>query len=288
MQNVARRCPTRRVRPGLPYNLRMPEFVQAGQQMVIFRDESATYIQTYRPGGRFECHLGILLYPDPLAWGSVLLTSKGVPMVILRPTFETSLERLKRRTTVVYTKEAGRIVMELGIKNGGRYAEVGSGSGSMTSVFASLVGPTGKIYSREREAEHLDQAKVNIERLGLSANVDFQLRDVIREGFGADDLDGVFVDVPNPWEIVRHAYTALAGGAPWVSLSPTVDQIVRTEQALFRAGFTRRRMVEIIEREWKLFPGRMRPQDRMVGHTAFLLVGYKVLDPDFVRKEKPH
>ncbi len=45
-------------------------------------------------------------------------------------------------------------------------------------------------------------------------------------------------------------------------------------------------MIEIMEREWKLFPGRMRPEDRMVGHTAFLLVAYKVLDPAFPRSER--
>lgn len=266
----------------------MATTVQTGQQIIIHHDDSATYLQTYRPGGRFECHLGVLVFPENLAWGAVLKTSREIPMAILRPTFESTLNRLKRRTTVVYTKEAGRIVMELGVKNGGRYAEVGTGSGALTSVMASLVGPEGKVYSRERESEHLDQAKINVSRQGLSERVEFELRDVARQGFGVSDLDGVFVDVPTPWEIAPAGFDALAGGATWVSLSPTVDQIIRTEQALFRYGFTRRRMIEILEREWKLFPGRMRPEDRMIGHTAFLLVANKVLDRDFVKKERPH
>lgn len=265
----------------------MTTTVQPGQQILIHYDDSSSYLQTYRPGGRFECHLGVLVFPDNLPWGSILKTSRQIPLAILRPTHESTLQRLKRRTTVVYSKEAGRIVMELGVKNGGRYAEVGTGSGAFTSVLASMVGPNGKVYSREREGEHLEQAKINLGRLGLSAVVDFELRDVARQGFGVSDLDGVFVDVATPWEIVPAAYAALSGGAPWVSLSPTVDQIIRTEQALIRYGFARRRMIEIIEREWKLFPGRMRPEDRMIGHTAFLLVAYKVLDPDFVKHERP-
>ncbi|RMF12797.1 MAG: methyltransferase domain-containing protein [Candidatus Dadabacteria bacterium] len=261
--------------------------VPDGAQIILYRDDRATYLHVYRPGGRFECHHGLLDLPAELHWGDVLRTRKGVDMAVLRPTHALTLNRIKRRTTVVYNREAGRIALELGVRSGGRYGEVGSGSGAMTTLLASLVGDGGRVYSREREPEHLEQARKNIARAGLSGRVDFELRDVASEGFGVTGLDGVFVDVPAPWDLVPAAHAALSGGAPWVSLSPTVDQIVRTDQALFRAGFVRRRMIELFEREWKLFPGRMRPADRMVGHTAFLLVASKVNDATFAAQERP-
>ena len=251
--------------------------VAPGEAILIYRDKRSIYLHTFRPGGRFECHHGLVQWPEELYFGSVVETNKGVEMMVLRPTHSEVLTMLKRRTTVVYPKEAGRILLELGVRAGGQYAEVGSGSGAMTCLLAWMAGPEGRIYSRERVEEHLAQARKNVGRMGLEERVDFALRDVARKGFGVTGLDGVFVDVPEPWEIVPAATDSLAGGAPWVSLSPTVDQISRTERALYDHGFERRNMLELSERSWKLFPGRTRPQDRMVGHTAFLLVARKVV-----------
>lgn len=255
-----------------------PATVAPGELILLFHDARSTYLTTYRPGGHFECHHGRLNWPDPLLWGSSVDTNRGIPMTVLRPSHGEILTMLKRRTTVVYPKEAGKIIMELGVRAGARIAECGSGSGAMTGLLAALVGPEGRVYSFEREESHQDQARLNIERLGYSDRVVWTLGNPAREGFGVENLDGLFIDVPEPWSLVEAGAAALSGGSPWVSLSPTVDQIVRTERTLFDAGFARRRMVETMEREWKLFPGRTRPNDRMVGHTAFLLCARKVLD----------
>ncbi len=260
--------------------------IAAGENILVYADERATYLHVYRPGGRFECHHGAVDMPEALYWGDVLETMKGVPLAILRPSHAEVLTLLKRRTTVVYPKEAGRILLEMGVRSGGRYGEVGSGSGAMTSILAWMTGPEGRIYSRERVENHFDQACKNIERFGVSDRVDLELRDVARQGWGVDGLDAVFVDVPEPWSIVPAALDALDSGGIWVSLSPTVDQIVRTERALFQAGFARRTMLELFERKWKLFPGRTRPGDRMIGHTAFLLTARRVGDMGFVRREQ--
>lgn len=260
--------------------------VQPGEAVLMFHDARSTYLSTYKPGGHFECHHGRLMFPELLEWGAVLPTNRGVPIAVLRPTHGEVMTMLRRRTTVVYPKEAGKIVMELGVRAGGRYAECGSGSGAMTTILAHLVGPGGKVYSFEREETHQEQARLNLQRMGLADRVEFILTDPARYGFGLTGLDGIFIDVPEPWSLAEAGAEAVAGGAPWVSLSPTVDQVARTERALFDAGFVMRRMVETMEREWKLFPGRLRPGDRMVGHTAFLLCGRKVLDRRFLKWDR--
>lgn len=261
-------------------------YVQPGEPVLLTHGRRSTYLVDYRPGGRFECHHGLVEFPEELAWGTVLKTNRDVPMAVLRPTHGEILTMLKRRTTVVYPKEAGRILMELGVRAGGRYGEVGSGSGGFASVLAAMVGAEGRVYSWERQPEHLEQAEKNARRAGVADRITFAQRDPEREGFDVEGLDGLFVDVPTPWGLVPAAVEALAGGAPWVSLSPTVDQSVRTEQALFDAGFIRRRMVETMEREWRVFPGRTRPSDRMVGHTAFLLSARRPLEPGNLPNER--
>lgn len=254
--------------------------VAPGETLLLYHDERATYLVPFKPGGRFECHLGIVVFPENLVWGALLTFSKGARAAVLRPSHSDVQLLLKRRTTVVYPKEAGKAIMELGVRAGGRYGECGSGSGAMTMLLASLVGPEGKVYSRERHPEHLAQARKNIERLGLSERVDFAQCDPAREGFGVTGLDGLFIDVPEPWLLVAAGAEALGEGGIWVSLSPTIDQAVRTERELCDYGFVRRRLSETLERSWKLFPGRVRPEDRMVGHTAFLLVAHKIAGRD--------
>jgi len=245
--------------------------VAAGAPILLAADRKSRYLESFRPGRRFECHLGFIVYPEVLYWGQRLTTNCGQSLTVLRPTHSEVMTMLKRRTTVVYPKEAGRILLELGVFSGGRFAEVGSGSGALGYLLASMLGQTGRLYSFDRDPAHQQQAYQNLERTGLLERVIFALRDPARDGFGVAGLDGLFVDVPEPWTLVVPGAQALAGGAPWVSLSPTIEQIVRTDRALFDAGFVDRRMLELSEREWKLFPGRMRPQDRAIGHTAFLL-----------------
>jgi tRNA A58 N-methylase Trm61 len=66
--------------------------------------------------------------------------------------------------------------------------------------------------------------------MGLTDRVTFHRGDPARMGFGCTGLDGLFIDVPEPWTLAGAGWQALAGGAPWVSLSPTVgsaDNLVR-------------------------------------------------------------
>lgn len=187
--------------------------VQPGEAVLMFHDARSTYLSTYKPGGHFECHHGRLTFPEVLEWGAVLPTNRGVPIAVLRPTHGEVMTMLKRRTTVVYPKEAGKIVMELGVRAGGRYAECGSGSGAMTTILAHLVGPGGKVYSFEREETHQEQARVNLKRMGLADRVEFTLTDPARYGFGLTGLDGIFIDVPEPWSLAEAGAEAAAGGA---------------------------------------------------------------------------
>jgi len=249
--------------------------VEEGELILLFHDAKASYLISFQPGLRVSTHLGAVTFPSPLFYGVRLFSSRGVPFVVLRPTHSEILTRLHRQTTVVYPKDGGLILLELGVREGGVYLEVGSGSGAFTALLASLVGDRGKIYSYDRHPGHLKQAEENLKRVGLRHRVEFFLKDPTREGFGVRGADGIFVDLAEPWTVVAPAYEALKGSGTWVSLSPTLDQAVRTEIALHDSFFVHRRLYETFLREWRLFPGRIRPQDRMVGHTAFLLSARK-------------
>ncbi|RKZ01393.1 MAG: hypothetical protein DRQ04_04945 [Candidatus Hydrothermota bacterium] len=153
--------------------------------------------------------------------------------------------------------------------------EVGSGSGALTIILALAVGREGKVYSFERRKEFMENARENVRRAGLEERVEFFNMDPALEGFPVGELDAAFVDVPEPWTLAGPVHEALAGGGRWVSLSPTIEQVQMTFDAL-EEGFVRLKCVEIFEREMLVRRGKTRPRERMVSHTGYLVTASKV------------
>jgi len=118
-------------------------------------------------------------------------------------------------------------------------------------------------------------AKKNVERVGLSARVEFKLRD-IQLGIDETDADAFFLDVPNPWDYIPQVRAALKPGAFLCSLVPTFNQVEDLLLAMRRGGFAFIEVCEILLRYFKPEPARIRPTDRMVAHTGFLIFGRRI------------
>ncbi len=253
--------------------------IKDGDFIFLYGGKKAQFLIKYTPEKPyFECHLGKVDFPAEFDFGDVLYTNKGKPLYVLKPATSDLVFHVKRFTTIMYPKDMGYVVLNLGIKSGDRVIEVGSGSGAMTIVLASLVGDEGMVYSFERREEFLKNAAHNVKRAGLSHRVKFILRDVEKEGFGVFGADSAVIDVPEPWTLVKHVKDALKGGAPVFFLSPNIEQVQKTYDALREHGFVRMKTVEILEREIKVREGKTRPMERMISHTGYLTFAYKVND----------
>jgi tRNA (adenine57-N1/adenine58-N1)-methyltransferase len=145
----------------------------------------------------------------------------------------------------------------------------------MTIALAHSVGKTGKVYSYERRPEFQNLARKNITRLGLEDQVEFRLGD-IEEGFEERDVDAIFLDVPNPYDYIEQVRETLKPGGFFGALVPTVNQAGHLIQSLQRNRFAFIEMCEVLLRFYKTEPNRLRPTDRMVAHTGFLLFGRKI------------
>ncbi|MDQ7055965.1 MAG: hypothetical protein Q9M89_05650 [Persephonella sp.] len=62
-------------------------------------------------------------------------------------------------------------------------------------------------------------------------------------------------------------------GSPVGFLVPTTNQVSSTLQALKENRFINLEVVELLERHYKPVPDRLRPEDRMVAHTGYLIFG---------------
>ncbi len=211
-------------------------------------------------------------------FGTEVLTSIGVPFRLERPQLYDLVMGIKRQTQIMYPKDMGLICFKLGVGHGRTILEAGSGSGGFTLALSWFSGPDGHVHSFEAREEFHKLARRNLEWAGLGGNVTLHLRD-IASGFGVDEADclngqkgdALFLDVRTPWEYLSAAREALVPGAPIAFLLPTVEQVGRLIAALELEPFEETEVCEILLRPWKAVPGRLRPEDRMNAHTAFLV-----------------
>jgi tRNA (adenine57-N1/adenine58-N1)-methyltransferase len=238
------------------------------------------FIITLQEGGKLETHRGILKHDDLIGkpWGTQVFSHIGSPFFLLQPSLADLLSDLPRNTQILYPKEIGFILITMGIGPGKKVIEAGTGSGSMTIALAHNVGAEGHVISYEIRADTQNLAKKNLDRVGFASRVDFKLRD-IAEGFDETDADAFFLDVPNPYDYVSQVRTALKPGGFFCSLIPTVNQVEQLLIALRRERFAFIEVCEILVRYYKPEPTRLRPTDRMVAHTGFLVFGRRIEPP---------
>jgi tRNA (adenine57-N1/adenine58-N1)-methyltransferase len=235
------------------------------------------FILTLQAGAKFETHRGVLQHDDLIGkpWGTQVFSHLGSPFFLLQPSLADLLIDLPRTTQILYPKDIGFILVTMGVGHGQRVLEAGTGSGSMATALAYAVGPTGKVTSYEVKPDVQNLARKNLTRFGLDSRVDFKLRD-IQLGFDETDADSFFLDVPNPYDYIPQVRAALKSGGFLGCLVPTFNQIEKTLQALHQNGFAFIEVCEILLRYFKPEPARIRPTDRMVAHTGFLIFARRI------------
>ncbi len=236
------------------------------------------FIIQLKPGTQFHTHRGILNHDDLIGkpWGCQVFSHSGSPFFLLQPAHSDLIRGTKRNTQILYPKDIGFIIITMGIGPGHNVIEAGTGSGSLTSALAFAVGSTGKIISYEKREEMQTLAKKNIDRLNLTDRVIFKLRD-IEMGFDETNVDAVFLDLPNPGDYIPQVAKALKPGGFFGCLLPTVNQVSHLLYTLRKNHFAFIEVCELLLRYYKPEPARLRPTDRMVAHTGFLIFARPVL-----------
>jgi tRNA (adenine57-N1/adenine58-N1)-methyltransferase len=260
----------------MPWNTQSSH-TQAGDLVQLVGLRHKSFIFPLQPGGEFHTHRGILQHDDliGLSWGTQVFSHLGAPFFLLQPAIADLLLDLKRNTQILYPKDIGFILITMGIGPGQKVLEAGTGSGSMTIALAHAVGPEGRVVSYEQRDEMQNLARKNINRTGLAPRVDFKLRD-IQEGFDETDADAFFLDVFNPYDYIEQVRAALKPGGYFCSIVPTVKQAEILLRVLRRNKFAFLEMCEVMLRYYKPEPDRLRPTDRMVAHTGFLIFGRRI------------
>lgn len=259
--------------------------IKSGDSVLVLSPDEKTYLVTVAEGKRMGTHLGEIELEKAigLEYGSTIQTNLLHTYILLEPTIEDRMMKVKRFTQIIYPKDAALIVLKTGLGAGMRVIECGSGSGALTIALANAVAPTGKVYAYDRSERFLENAKKNVANAGFGEFAEFKLREA-GDGFDEEGVDVVMLDLPSPWDGISSASRSLRGGGRIASLSPTYNQVERCAEVLAEEGFVFIETVEVLVRNIRVSTGKTRPMDRMVSHTGFLTFGRKALkkhDPGF-------
>ena len=235
------------------------------------------FIFSLKAGDDLQTHRGVLKHDDLIGkpWGSQVFSHMGAPFFLLQPSLADILNDLPRTTQILYPKDIGYILITMGVAPGQRVMEAGTGSGSMTIALATAVGAEGSVISYEQKPDTQNLARKNLERVGLASRVDFKLRDIL-EGFDETEADAFFLDVQNPFDYISQVRNALKPGGYFCTLIPTFNQVEKILHALKKNNFAFVEVCELLLRFYKADPMRLRPTDRMVAHTGFLVFARRI------------
>lgn len=245
--------------------------LQAGDLVQFLDNKGRKYSAVLTPGKEFHSHSGFVAHDAVigLAEGSTVHTGRGQAYVVMRPTLSEFILKMPRGAQVIYPKDIGPILMLADIAPGVRILESGVGSGALSTA---MLRAGAEIVGYELREDFANRARSNVEQfLGPAALDRYQveLRDCY-DGIDEVDLDRVVLDLPEPWQVVKHAQRALRPGGIFVAYTPSVVQVSQLRDALNASRFFAAETVEVLQRGWYVEGQAVRPDHRMVGHTGFL------------------
>jgi tRNA (adenine57-N1/adenine58-N1)-methyltransferase catalytic subunit len=227
------------------------------------------------PGAQYHTHRGVLSHDDliGLPEGSVIVSAAGTRYLALRPLLSDYVLSMPRGAQVIYPKDAAQILMWGDVFPGARVLEAGAGSGALTCSLLRAVGERGSVLSYEVRPDHAEHAVRNVERFFGAPQPNWRLRIADLVTHPAEQrVDRVVLDMVGPWEVLPAVSAALVPGGVLTVYVATTTQLSTVTEALREAGcFTEPQAWETLLRPWHVVGLAVRPEHRMVAHTAFLL-----------------
>jgi len=245
-------------------------------QLVVIKTPKNKYLSVIEKDKEFITNEGKFQFSDIQKIPSIITTSTGIDFQIYSPTYKEFVLLMKRGPQIIYPKDVGQIIVESNIHNASKVLEIGSGSGALTLYMYSLLKNSGKLYS-------LDSSKINQRRASKtisrflstysqdSVDVTFINEKLINFNLKSldEDIDTIISDVPEPWEFFIN--NKIENNLSWVSYLPSISQIMKINNTLIENNFQDIEVKEVILRDWIVDQKVVRPTNKLVSHTGFLI-----------------
>ena len=207
---------------------------------------------------------------------TLVKTSTGINFKIYKPTYKEFVLLMKRGPQIIYPKDVAQIVLESNIHNSSKVLEIGSGSGALTLYLYTLLKNTGVLYSLDSSRINQRRADKTISRYistlsDENKDITFINEELINFKYNTlnEKIDAIITDVPEPWEFFTN--NKIENSVSWVSYLPSMTQVMRMNDLLKEQQFQDIEVKEIILRDWVVDENIVRPSNKLVSHTGFLI-----------------
>ncbi|MBI2040940.1 MAG: hypothetical protein HYT16_02445 [DPANN group archaeon] len=204
------------------------------------------------------------------SYNFVIETSAGRKVLLAKPQFYDLLANCRRGPAVILPKDFATIISLTGVGKDSVCVEIGAGSGWLAAQLANVC---KRVVTYEIRKDFYQMSEKNFKFLGLK-NVALKNKNAV-DKIDEKDVNLVVADFSEPWLALPSAGKALRAGGYFVAYCPQVTQAIELVGKL-GAGWQLEKVVETIQREWKIEKQGerqlARPEHQMLGHTAFLVV----------------
>jgi tRNA (adenine57-N1/adenine58-N1)-methyltransferase len=253
-----------------------------GDRVQLTDPKGRLHTVVLEPGRLFHTHRGAIAHDDLIGApeGSVVFSSANTGYLAFRPLLADFVLSMPRGAQVIYPKDAAQIVGFGDIGPGMRVLEAGAGSGALTCSLLRAVGPEGRVTSYERREDFAEVARANVATFFGEPPARWSLRLGDLAEHPADEVaDRVVLDMLEPWAVLPAVAAALRPGGVLIGYVATTTQLSTFVEALRAPGvWTEPHAWETLLRPWHAVGLAVRPEHRMVAHTAFLVTARRLAE----------
>jgi tRNA (adenine57-N1/adenine58-N1)-methyltransferase len=254
----------------------------AGDRVQLTDPKGRLHTIVLTPGKEFHTHRGAIQHDELIGApeGSVVYSTANTGYLALRPLLADFVLSMPRGAQVIYPKDAAQIVGFGDVGPGMRVLEAGAGSGALSCSLLRAVGEHGTLTSYERREDFLDVARSNVAAFFGEVPANWSLRQGDLDQHPAEEtVDRAVLDMLEPWAVLPTVAAALRPGGVLVGYVATVTQLSTYVEALRAQGcWTEPYSWESLVRPWHAEGLAVRPEHRMVAHTAFLVTARRLAE----------
>jgi tRNA (adenine57-N1/adenine58-N1)-methyltransferase len=236
--------------------------INYGDLVVIYENGDSVKYFTLEKGKKIQNKYGTFSHDDIYGknYGCRIYNKDNTKFISILSFVPNIWERcINKMTQILFNPDISLIMVLLNLSQSSIIYESGTGSGCLSVNMSSMLYKgKGHLYTFEFNKERADKLKDLFKLLKLDKKITVTHRDVIQDGFELEEKElenishkkcgSMFIDLPSPWLVIKHAKKVLASGAYFVSFSPCIEQINQTMKEMKENNFIELRMFECLYR----------------------------------------
>ncbi|KEG04282.1 tRNA (adenine(58)-N(1))-methyltransferase catalytic subunit TRM61, putative [Plasmodium vinckei vinckei] len=232
--------------------------IAENDSVILYIDEDNISLVKLKSDGSITNKKGIFLYKNIIGkeYGSKIYDTLSRNFIfVLKKTPELIATSLKKKTQTLYEHDISFICLLCNALPNKKIIEAGTGTGCLTYSLANCVLPHGVVHTFEYNEERYTEVKKEFEDFeDVINNIKFYHKDIINynfEDFENNEIDAIFLDMPNPWLCVEKAKNVLKERGAFVIFLPCIEQVYKIIETLEEHNFCDIATYELINNSWK-------------------------------------